>query len=143
MDKRKEVAELRNALRLFVKANSKSMSDADALSVSSLHEKWAVGRVFEAGDVDKVVSHNGSLYRIVSAHTAQAHYAPGGEGLLALYRPVVIGHAGTLEDPIPYSYGMDVTGGLYYSYGGSVWIAKKNMAPCVWPPVSGNEWEQQ
>lgn len=141
MDKRLGMAELHNALRLFVAMNGSKMTDEQALSVSSMHDKWVAGTVYTAEDVNKVVKHEGGLYRIVSAHTAQAHYPPNGEGLLALYRPIVIGHAGTKEDPIPFTYGMDVTAGLYYSHANSLWLAKTTMAPCVWNPAEGNEWE--
>ena len=141
MDKRKEMAGLRNALRLFVKANSHTMTDDEALSVASLHDDWLPNHSYTTDDVDKVVRYKEGLYRIVSAHTSAAHYPPDGEGLLALYRPIVVGHNGTLEDPIPYLYGMDVYAGLVYTYSGGTWIAVKDMVPCVWPPAPGNEWE--
>lgn len=140
-DMRKIYAEMHNALKLFVKYNGWKMTDDEAISVSSMHEKWVAGRVFEADDVESVVSYKGKLYRIVSAHTAQAHFPPDGEGLFALYRPIVLGHEGTEDDPIPYTYGMDVSAGLYYTDKGSLWMAKKDMNPCVWPPAEGNEWE--
>lgn len=141
-DLRKIFAELHNALKLFVQMNGKAMTDAQALSVSTMHETWKAGRVFEAEDVGSVVRYGDKLYRIVSAHTAYAHYPPDGEGLLALYRPIVIGHTGDEGDPIPFVYGMDVTAGLHYSYESYVWIASKDMMPCVWPPSEGNEWER-
>lgn len=139
MNKRKEMAELRNAMRLFVQANGTAMTDQEALSVSSLHDPWAAGVEYAA---EQVLRHNDTLYRVVTAHTAQAHQPPDGEGMLAIYRPIVLDAAGTQDDPIPYTYGMDVTAGLYYSYTGSLWIAKTDMAPCVWPPADGNEWEE-
>ena len=140
MDMRKIYAELHNALSMFVAMNGKSMTDEQALSVGTMHEEWKAGRVFEVDDVDMVVKYKDHLYRIVSAHTALAHYPPDGEGLLALYRPIVQGHAGTEADPIPFVYGMDVEAGKYYGYNGENWIASKDMKPCVWPPAEGNEW---
>lgn len=140
-DMRKIYAEMHNALKLFVRMNGKAMTDEEALSVSGMHEEWKAGRVYAAEDVKLVVSYNGNLYRIASAHTAQAHYPPDGPGLLALYRPIVVGHEGTEADPIPYTYGMDVSAGLYYSYNDKVWIAQKDMKPCVWPPAESNEWK--
>lgn len=142
MDMRKIYAELHNALRLFVALNGAKMTDEEAVSVSGLHDEWVSGKAYTADDVDKVVRYKDKLYRIVSAHTAQSHYPPDGEGLLALYRPIVLGYAGTTDDPIPFAYGMDVTAGQYYSYTNSVWLAKKDMKPCVWYPVDGNEWEK-
>lgn len=53
------------------------------------------------------------------------------------------GHAGTYEDPVPFVYGMTVTGGKYYSYGGEVYIWNTaDSAACVWLPDSGI-WEWQ
>lgn len=138
MDKRKEMAQLRNALRLFVAANGTAMTDEEALSVSGLHDTWTAGATYAP---DKVLRHNGELYRVVQGVTAQAHQPPNGGGMLAIYRPVVLNASGTQGDPIPYSYGMDVTAGLYYRYNDGLWVAKKDMRPCVWAPADGNEWE--
>lgn len=143
MNDLKIAAQIGAALSLFVQMSGKTMTDEQALSVSSMHEKWRAGRVFKADDVSVIVRHNDNLYRIVSAHTAQAHYPPDAVGVLALYRPIVQGHTGTSDDPIPYVYGMDVTAGLHYSYNGEVWTASRNMAPCVWPPAEGNEWVRE
>ena len=126
--------------RAAMNTTSKFLTDEQALSVSTMHEEWKAGRVFEFEDIDMVVRYKDKLYRIVGAHTAQEHYPPDGEGLLALYRPIVTGHAGTADDPIPFVYGMDISAGLYYSYEGATWFAKKDMSPCVWSPTEGNEW---
>ena len=136
MDKLRSAAQLRNALRLFVA--SAKLSDDEALSVSDLHDKWSPGVAYAA---DKVLQHNGGLYRVVTPHTSQAHQPPDAEGMLAIYRPIVQEATGTQEDPIPYLYGMDVHTGLYYVYQGALWRAKVDMLPCVWPPAEGNEWE--
>ena len=45
--------------------------------------------------------------------TIQAHYAPG-TGTESLYSEVCETHAGTMDDPIPYSGNMALTNGLYY-----------------------------
>ena len=50
--------------------------------------------------------------------TPQDHQPPDGEGMLAIYRPIDQTHAGTLEDPIPWVYGMDCPAGSYFSYQG-------------------------
>ena len=129
-------AQIYNALRAFV--SSTTMPDETALSMPDLHDKWSPGVAYAA---DKVLRHNGGLYRVVTPHTSQAHQPPDAEGMLAIYRPVVQESTGTKEDPIPYLYGMDVHTGLYYVYQGALWRAKVDMLPCVWPPAEGNEWE--
>lgn len=94
----------------------------------------AQGRVIEKG---------GQLYRVMQPVMPQAHQEPGGEGMLAVYRPIDREHAGTLEDPIPWVYGMDCLAGLYYSYEGAVYrvAVGGNMIPCVWAPGTPGLWQ--
>lgn len=65
----------------------------------------------------------------------------GAEGMLAIYRPLVPGHAGTLKDPIPWVSGMDVDEGKYYSFSGKTCLAKADMKPCVWAPGTAGLWQ--
>lgn len=72
----------------------------------------------------RVIVKDGTLYRVIQVATPQAHQIPGGEGMLAIYRPIELAHAGMLDDPIPWVYGMDCATGLYYSHEGSVYLCK-------------------
>lgn len=103
--------------------------------------------VLEAGEElpkGRVIEKDGQLYRVEQAVTPQAHQVPGGEGMLAVYRPIDQGHAGTEEDPIPWVYGMDCTSGLYYTYEGHKYRCAGDMKPCVWAPGSEGvyQWEK-
>ena len=91
----------------------------------------------------RVIEKDGQLYRVVQSATPQAHQEPGGEGMLAVYRPIDREHAGTLEDPIPWVYGMDCLAGIYYSYNGAVYRVADggNMIPCVWVPDTPGLWQ--
>lgn len=72
-----------------------------------------------------------------------AHRPPGSPGMSAVYRPVVLGHAGTLKDPIPWVYEMDCKKGKYYSYKGKIYLCTGDMSPCVWEPGGGApQWEE-
>lgn len=73
----------------------------------------------------------------------QEHQPPHGEGMLAVYRPIDEGHAGTLEDPIPWVYGMDCHAGTYFSYNGHIYLVAEggDMIPCVWPPDTAGLWQ--
>lgn len=120
-------------------ATATDLTDTVALSIPDLLPTW--DELLEAGEPIQpgvCLMHNGQCYRQVqsSAVTPQAHQPPGGDGMLAVYRPIDREHAGTLEDPIPWVYGMDCAEGKYYSYTGSVYYAKQNMKPCVWTPGS-------
>ena len=115
-----------------------NIPDTQALDMVMLFPTWedvlAAGTVLAQG---RVISKDGQLYRVVQSAVPQAHQVPGGEGMLAVYRPIEQEHAGTLEDPIPWVYGMDCVTGLYYSYEGGVYLCKGDMIPCVWAPDSG------
>ena len=123
-------------------AISTEIPDASALEMATLFPTWE--EVLRAGAElakGRVISDNDQLYRVMQAVTPQAHQPPDGEGMLAVYRPVNREHAGTLEDPIPWVYGMDCTTGLYYSYEGGTYLCKGDMAPCVWPPDTPGLWQ--
>lgn len=118
-------------------AISTEIPDASALEMATLFPTWE--DVLQAGAglaKGRVINDNGQLYRVVQAVTPQAHQAPHDEGMLAIYRPIDKAHAGTLEDPIPWVYGMDCEKGLYYSHEGSIYLCDGPMKPCTWAPGS-------
>ena len=92
-----------------------------------------------------VLRDGSTLYRVVQAGGVipQEHQPPHGEGMLAVYRPIDEGHAGTLEDPIPWVYGMDCHAGTYFSYNGHIYLVAEggDMIPCVWPPDTAGLWQ--
>lgn len=128
-------------------ATATTLTDEVALSISDLLRSWpellAAGEPIQPG---VCLVHEGQVYRMVqpSAVMPQAHQPPGGEGMLAVYRPIDQEHAGTQADPIPWVSGMDCYAGKYYGYEGKTYLAKLDMLPCVWTPGSaGTEtvWE--
>lgn len=132
--------------RLYVRANEASVPDAAALEMPDLFRTW--GEVLADGGAlakDTIINDGGQLYRVVQdGTTPQEHQPPHGEGRLAVYRPIEPEHAGTLEDPIPWVYGMDCRAGQYFSYNGKVYrvAVGGDMIPCVWAPDSSIwQWE--
>lgn len=112
--------------------------DKTALALSPVCPEWAVGMHYEAGEV---LNHEGQAYRVVQSVDSLEHQPPSAEGMLAIYRPLVPGHAGTLKDPIPFVNGMDVDEGKYYSFSGKTYLAKADMKPCVWEPGTAGLWQ--
>lgn len=112
--------------------------DKTALALSPVCPEWQAGTHYEAGEV---LNHEGQAYRVVQAVDSLEHQPPGAEGMLAIYRPLVQGHAGTLKDPIPWVSGMDVDQGKYYSFSGKTYLAKADMKPCVWAPGTAGLWQ--
>ena len=136
-------AQLSAAAKLYVQAAT-DVPDETALEMPDLFKTWE--EVLAAGQnvaQNAIINDGGTLYRVVAAGGVlpQEHQPPHGEGMLAVYRPIDTAHAGTLEDPIPWVYGMDCTEGLYYSYNATVYLCKANMTPCVWAPGTAGLWQ--
>lgn len=123
-------------------AAATTLTDAVALSIPDLLPAWAellsAGNQVSAG---VCLTHKGQTYRVVQAVTPIESQPPGGEGMLAVYRPIDREHAGTLADPIPWVYGMDCYSGKYYVHGGITYLCKSDMLPCVWEPGSAGLWQ--
>lgn len=121
-----------------------NLTDTVALSIPDLLTTWSellvAGQPIQPG---VCFMHEGQCYRQAQSGpvTPQAHQPPGGEGMLAVYRPIVREHAGTLFDPIPWVSGMDCVDGKYYSYEGKTYLCKADMIPCTWPPDTPDMWQ--
>ena len=112
--------------------------DATALALSPVCPEWQAGTHYESGEI---VNRNGQPYRVVQTVDAIESQPPDADGMLAVYRPLNTGNAGTADDPIPYVYGMDVYSGKYYSFNGKTYLAKSDMTPCVWDPGTAGLWQ--
>lgn len=129
------------ATKLFVQS-APDISDDMALEMPDLFKTW--DDVLSAGQElpqDTIINKDVQLYRVVQAVTPQEHQPPDAEGMLAIYRPIVKGHAGTQDDPIPFIYGMDTEQGKYYSYNGKLYLCNLSMTPCVWAPDTAGLWQ--
>ena len=129
-------------LALAMAAAATGLTDAVALSIPDLLPVWeellAAGNQVAAG---VCLTHKGQTYRVVQAVTPIESQPPGGEGMLAIYRPIEREHTGTLTDPIPWVYGMDCYQGKYYAHGGITYLCRADMLPCVWEPGSAGLWQ--
>lgn len=119
--------------------------DEQALQISSVFAVWPEG-VNTNGKYTKgqYIMHNDQLYHIEQDVQPIESQPPDAVGMLAVYRPVDVEHEGTLEDPIPWVYGMNCYAGKYYSYNGNTYkvAVGGDMIPCTWYPDSGIwQWE--
>lgn len=82
MDKRQAAEQLRRALQMF----AATLSEDQALEISTVYPTWEAGRAYAVGDI---ISHGTNstgdpqLYKVVQAHTSQADWLP--ESTPALY----------------------------------------------------------
>ena len=75
MNKLQRAEQLRRALQIF----AKSLSEDEAMEVSTIYDKWAVGKTYAVGDYFTYGENNvgdPQLYKVVQAHTSQADWKP-------------------------------------------------------------------
>ena len=136
------------AMRAFA-ATSVVIPDTYALEMPDLFLTWeevlvkARNREAYTLQAGQIINDGGQLYSVVQNVTPIESQAPHDEGMLTIYRPIEPGHEGTLEDPIPWVYGMDCYAGKYYSYNDKVYRVAEggDMIPCVWEPGTEGLWQ--
>ena len=115
-------------------ANAVERSDLDALAVKDIYPAWK-SLIGQTVNVDFKLTYDGKLYKVIQAHTVQADWIPG-VGTESLYAVIDEGHAGTLDDPIPYDGNMELTEGLYYSQDGIVYLCTRSTGQPVYHALS-------
>ena len=101
--------------------------DQKALKVKELAKRWKVGEAVKAGDRRL---YNDLLYKCRQAHTTQADWTP--DVTPALWEVIDETHAGTADDPIPYSTGMQLYNGKYYTENGILYLCNRDTGQAVY-----------
>ncbi len=73
-----------------VQAARNVLTDEQAAEVPDLYKAWEPGKAYEAGER---VTYDGTLYKILQAHTSQAGWAPGTAP--SLFAEILPGQGGT------------------------------------------------
>ena len=102
-------AEEVTAMLIRQQINGLTVDDNTALRMVEFYPEWATDTAYTAG---YKVQHGGKLWRVVQAHTSQAGWEP--DSAPSLWTEICETHAGTLDDPIPYSGNMALESGKYY-----------------------------
>lgn len=111
--------------------NTISVDDNTALRMLEFYPEWAAGQAYTAG---YKVQHGGKLWRCLQAHTSQEGWEP--ENTPALWTEVCESHAGTKDDPIPYSGNMELTAGLYYIQDYVIYRCTRDTVNPVYNPLA-------
>ena len=93
-------------------AQKTELTDQEALKTKNLQKPWKVGENVIEGDRRQ---YDGLLYKCRQAHTTQEDWTP--DVYQAGWEVIDEEHAGTQEDPIPWSTGMHPEEGKYYIEG--------------------------
>lgn len=130
--------ELARQTRTYIEKAAQSLSDADGLKAKALYPRWE--KLVQLGSVTAEAgfrfAYGGDLYKCVNANpTFQADWVPG-VGTESLYIRIDETHAGTLDDPIPYSGNMALESGKYYIQDGAVYLCNRNTVNPVYNPLA-------
>ena len=111
--------------------NTLEVDDNTALRMVAFYPEWAENTEYTA---EYKVQRNGKLWRCRQAHTSQAGWEP--ENAASLWTEICESHAGTLEDPIPYSGNMALESGKYYMQDGKIYRCIRDTGNPVYNALS-------
>ena len=124
LDLRKKVVdgETHEALRPYIEKAAASLDDNDAVNAVKLFPTWTIGIAVSVGERYQYAD---KLYKVVQAHTTQADWTP--DATPAMWAVIDKTHAGTIDDPIPASRGMEYEYGKYYLDGedGKIYLCQR------------------
>lgn len=106
---------------LIVKA-AQSLTDEEAVQATYLYDEWSGDGVKYVKD--HKLRHNGRVYKVITEHTSQMDWPP--ETAHTLFTVIDEIHAGTLEDPIPYTGNMILFKDLHYSQNGAIYLCTRD-----------------
>lgn len=107
--------------------NTLTVDDNMALRMLDFYPEWAADTTYTVG---YKVRKDGKLWRVVQAHTSQIGWEP--ENAASLWEQINETHAGTPNDPIPYSGNMALTAGLYYVQDWVIYKCTRNTGNPVY-----------
>lgn len=110
--------------------NTLEVDDTTALRMMEFYPEWAADTAYSVGFK---VRRGGKLWRVVQAHTAQIGWEP--ENAVSLWEQINETHAGTLEDPIPYSGNMALENGKYYHQDYAIYLCTRDTVNPVYNPL--------
>lgn len=106
---RSDILEQAQEIRTSIDSVTGTMADADAAKNPMLFLPLEADTKYAAGDRRR---HDGKVYKCLQAHTSQLGWEP--HNTPALWVAIDAEHAGTVDDPIPATRGMEYEYGKYY-----------------------------
>lgn len=111
--------------------NTLEVDDNTALRMLAFYPEWAADTAYSVG---YKVRRDGKLWRVLQAHTSQVGWEP--ENAASLWEQINETHAGTIDDPIPYSGNMALTAGLYYMQDWVIYKCTRDTGDPVYHALS-------
>lgn len=111
--------------------NTLTVDDNTALRMMEFYPDWAANTAYTVGFK---VRYNGKLWRVVQAHTSLVGWEP--TAAASLWEQINETHAGTEDDPIPYSGNMTLEQGKYYMQDYTIYLCTRDTLISVHNPLS-------
>ena len=111
--------------------NMLAVDDNMALCMLDFYPEWAADTAYTVG---YKVRRDGKLWRVLQAHTSQTGWEP--ENAASLWEQINETHAGTIDDPIPYSGNMALEHGLYYMQDWVIYLCTRDTGNPVYHALS-------
>lgn len=123
-------------LRKILEKVTVNMNDKEALEVATFIPRWK-------SEVDYIVDDRVSieeggtvlLYKCIQSHTSQDDWKPGID-TASLWTKIDVEHAGTIDDPIPYSVNMEIFNGKYYTQNDVLYICIRDSQQPLYNDLS-------
>ncbi len=112
---------------LAMSAQKTTLTDQEALTVKNLQKEWKSGEKVEVGDRRQ---YKDLLYKCRQAHTTQDNWTP--DQYQAGWEVIDEIHAGTKEDPIPYTSGMQIYNGKYYTEDEILYLCTRDSGQAIY-----------
>lgn len=114
-------------LRAAMDTAGNALTDAQALTCKLIYQQWSnlIGTTAKPG---QRFLYGDTLYRVradAQKHTFSREWEPG-VTTAALYEAIDEEHAGTLDDPIPFTQPMEIFKDKYYSQNGKVYLCTRD-----------------
>ena len=105
------------------------IGNEEALDYMTIVYEWErfIGQVVPVG---KIVAYREKLWRVRQEHTVMEHYAPSLE-TAALYEVIEKEHAGTLDDPKPYTPPMEIFKDKYYTQHNVTYLCTRDSGTAL------------
>lgn len=105
------------------------IGNEEALDYMTIVYDWErfIGQVVPVG---KIVAYREKLWRVRQEHTVMEHYAPSLE-TAALYEVIEKEHAGTLDDPKPYTPPMEIFKDKYYTQHNVTYLCTRDSGTAL------------
>lgn len=106
--------------------NTYNLTPSEALQVKDRYPEWKTGINVKAGERYRVED---ILWECIKDHITQDNWKLGTATLSLWKRVDAEGHAGTMEDPIPYTQNMALEFNKYYTQDGVLYLCIQAMTP--------------